>query len=115
MRLDDITRAEKVEFSGHSFRRLAFLDRPAMILASMPKADEADYTEKLKLKAHNAFLMERDVYLELGYIRDAFSFLRTVITEAYGPNFFAYITRHSQDIELRKKYRIISAEGYPLL
>ena len=28
--------------------------------------------------------MERDVYLELGYIRDDFSFLCTVITEAYG-------------------------------
>ena len=64
--------------------------------------------------AANAFLMERDVYLELGYIRDDFSFLCTVITEAYGPNFFSYITRHSQDIELRKKYRIVSAEGYPL-
>ena len=52
--------------------------------------------------------------MELGYVRKDFSFLCTVITEAYGPNFFSYITRHSQDVELRKKYRIVSAEGYPL-
>ena len=80
--------------------------------ARKPKADEADYAEKLK--AHNAFLMERDVYLELGYVRNDFSFLCTVITEAYGPNFFSHITRHSQNIELRMKYRIVSAEGYHL-
>ena len=112
MMLEELTTAEKMEFRPLvpeiGFRRPA-KDDPR---ARKPKADEADYAEKLK--AHNAFLMERDVYLELGYIRDEFSFLCTVITEAYGPNFFSYITRHSQDIELRKKYRIVSAEGYPL-
>ena len=100
--LEELTTAEKMEFRPLvpeiGFRRPA-KDDPR---ARKPKADEADYAEKLK--AHNAFLMERDVYLELGYIRDDFSFLCTVITEADGPNFFSYITRLSQDIELRKKY-----------
>ena len=77
MMLEDITTAEKMEFRPRvpeiGFRRPS-ADDPR---ARMPKADEADYAEKLK--AHNAFLME------LGYIRDDFSFLCT---------------------ELRKKYRI---------
>ena len=102
MMLEELTTAEKMEFRPLvpeiGFRR----PTPDDPRARKPKADEADYAEKLK--AHNVFLMERDVYLELGYIRDDFSFLCTVITEAYGPNFFSYITRHSQDIELRKKY-----------
>eukprot|EP00439_Symbiodinium_sp_Y106_P057202 s1091_g8.t1 len=72
----------------------------------------ADYAEKLRL--HNAFLMERDVYREVQYIRDDFSLLTSVVAEAYGPDFFSYITRNSADHEMRKKYRIISAEGYPL-
>eukprot|EP00439_Symbiodinium_sp_Y106_P001218 s8213_g1.t1 len=36
--------------------------------ARKPKADEADFAEKLK--AHDAFLMERDVCMELGYVRE---------------------------------------------
>ena len=83
--LEELTTAEKMEFRPLvpeiGFRR----PTPDDPRARKPKADEADYAEKLK--AHNAFLMERDVYLELGYIRDDFSFLCTVITEAYGPNF----------------------------
>ena len=80
--------------------------------ARKPNPDEADYAEKLRL--HNAFLMERDVYREVQYIRDDFSLLTSVVAEAYGPDFFSYITRNSADHEMRKKYRIISAEGYPL-
>ena len=73
--------------------------------ARKPKADEADFAEK----AHDAFLMERDVCMELGYVREDSCLLCTVITEAYGPNFFSYITRHSHDVELRQKYRVVSA------
>ena len=58
--------------------------------------------------------MERDVYREIQYVRDELSLLTFVVAEAYGPNFFSYITRNSADLEIRKKYRIISAEGYPL-
>ena len=110
--LDDLRTAEKMEFrpliSEIGFRPPTN-DDPR---ARMPKADEADFAEKLK--AHDAFLTKRDVYMELGYVREDFSLLCTVITEAYGPNFFSHIPRHSQDVELRKKYRIVSAEGYPL-
>ena len=75
MMLEDITTAEKMEFRP-LVPEIGF-PRPSSDdpRARMPKADEADYAEKLK--AHNAFLMERDVYLELGYIRDDFSFLCT--------------------------------------
>eukprot|EP00439_Symbiodinium_sp_Y106_P080240 s905_g19.t1 len=58
--------------------------------------------------------MERDVYREIQYVRDDFSLLTSVVAEAYGPNFLSYITRNSTDHEMRKKYRIISEEGYPL-
>ena len=54
------------------------------------------------------------MYQEIQYVRDDFSLLTSVAAEAYGPNFFSYITRNSSDFEMRQKYRIISAEGYPL-
>ena len=84
--LEELTTAEKMEFRP-LVPEIGFpRPTPDDPRARKPKADEADYAEKLeKLKAHNAFLMEGSC-----------------------------ITRHSQDIELRKKYRIVSAEGYPL-
>ena len=54
------------------------------------------------------------MYREILCVRDDFSLLTSVAAEAYGPNFFSYITRNSTDHEMRKKYRIISEEGYPL-
>ena len=64
MMLEELTTAEKMEFRPH-VPEIGF-PRPSKEdpRARKPKADEADYAEKLK--AHNAFLMERDVYLELG-------------------------------------------------
>ena len=65
--LEELTTAEKMEFRPLvpeiGFRR----PTPDDPRARKPKADEADYAEKLQ--AHNAFLMERDVYLELGSSR----------------------------------------------
>ena len=58
--------------------------------------------------------MERDVYREIQHVRDDFSLLTSVVAEAYGLNFFSYITRNSSGYEMRKKCRIISAAGYPL-
>ena len=112
--LNDLTEAERMEFRPW-VEDIGFpLPLPDDPRARKPKVDEADYAEKLK--AHNAFLMERDVYQEIQYDCDDFSLLTSVVAEAYGPNFFSYgyITRDSSDFEIRKKYRIISAEGYPL-
>ena len=53
------------------------------------------------------------MYREIQYVRDDFALLTSVVAEAYGPNFIN-ITRNSTDHEMRKKYRIISEEGYPL-
>eukprot|EP00439_Symbiodinium_sp_Y106_P039565 s2490_g4.t2 len=61
-----------------------------------------------------AFPHGRDVYREIQYVRDDFALLTSVVAETYGPNFISYITRNSTDHEMRKKYRIISEEGYPL-
>ena len=110
--LNALTEAQQVEFRPlvHElgFRR----PQPDDPRARKPRPDEADYAEKLRV--HNAFLVERDVYREVQYIRDDFSLLTSVVAEACGPDFFRYITRNSADHEMRKKYRIISAEGYPL-
>ena len=103
--LNDLTQAEKMEFRP-MVKDIGFpRPRPDDPRARKPKVDEADYAEKLK--AHNAFLKEREVYQEIQYVRDDFSLLTSVVAEAYGPNFFSYITRNSSDFEMRKKCRII--------
>ena len=110
--LNALTEAEKMEFrplvQDIGFRR-PLPDDPC---ARKPKPDEADYADKLK--GHNAFLMERDAYREIQYVRDDFTLLTSVVAEAYGPNFFSYITRNAMDHEMRNKYRTMWAEGYPL-
>eukprot|EP00439_Symbiodinium_sp_Y106_P031374 s3642_g3.t1 len=99
--LNDLTQAEKMEFRP-MVKDIGFpRPRPDDPRARKPKVDEADYAEKLK--AHNAFLKEREVYQEIQYVRDDFSLLTSVVAEAYGPNFFSYITRNSSDFEMRKK------------
>eukprot|EP00439_Symbiodinium_sp_Y106_P052770 s2704_g7.t1 len=113
--LNALAEAQQMEFSsGHSFMNSASDDRNLMVLAresqgpmrqTMPR--NSGYTMLSSWKG-------RDVYREAQYIRDDFSLLTSVVAEAYGPDFFSYITRNSADHEMRKKYRIISAEGYPL-
>ena len=83
--------------------------------ARKPRPDEADYAEKLRV--HNAFLMERDVYREVQYIRDAVTtsrfsplLLRRRMVQMSSVTLLGIFADH----EMRKKYRIISAEGYPL-
>ena len=72
-----------------------------------PKADDPDYSKKLE--AHEAFNFERDVYREISHVRDDFSLLVSIVTESYGPDFFSYTQKNSQNEEIRRK-----SEGYGL-
>ncbi|CAE7322218.1 unnamed protein product, partial [Symbiodinium sp. CCMP2456] len=53
-------------------------------------------------------------YREIQYVREDFCTLVSVITEAYGPDFFAYIQRRAQNTEVRRKYLVKTVEGYGL-
>ena len=67
---------------------MVYLDRFLMILV---RADQG-LTRLTMLRSSidtNAFLVERDVYREIQYVRDDFSLLTSVVAEAYGPNFFS--------------------------
>ena len=77
-----------------------------------PKPDSPGYAGKLE--AHHAFLREWEVYREIQCVREDFSLLISVITEAYGPDFFAYIQRNAQNTEVRRKYMVKTVEGYGL-
>ena len=77
-----------------------------------PKTDDPDYSDKLK--KHNAFLRERDVYVEISRVRDDFSMLVSVVTEAYGPNFFSYIKKHASNLDIRRRYKVTTSEGFTL-
>ena len=76
------------------------------------KPEEPGYAGKLE--AHHAFLREWEVYREIQYVREDFSTLVSVVTEAYGPDFFAYIQRNAQNTEVRRKYLVKTVEGYGL-
>ena len=77
-----------------------------------PKPEDPGYA--VKLEAHHAFLREWEVYREIQYVREDFSLLISVVTEAYGPDFFAYIQRNAQNTEVRRKYMVKTVEGYGL-
>ncbi|CAE7386490.1 der, partial [Symbiodinium necroappetens] len=77
-----------------------------------PKPEEPGYAEKLE--AHHAYLKEWEVYREIQYVREDFSTLISVVTEAYGPDFFTYIQRNAQNTEVRRKYLVKTPEGYGL-
>ena len=77
-----------------------------------PKPEDPGYAGKLE--AHQAFLREWEVYCEIQHIREDFSMLISVVTEAYGPDFFAYIKRNMHNTEVRRKYMVKTVEGYGL-
>ncbi|CAE7633692.1 unnamed protein product [Symbiodinium necroappetens] len=62
-----------------------------------PKVDDPDYAAKLA--RYNAFLKEGGVYCEIQYVRDDFSLFISVISDAYGPNFFSCIQKNAGNVE----------------
>ena len=77
-----------------------------------PKETDVKFAEKLN--AHNAYLLERDVWMELGYIREDFSYLVSILSETYGEAFFSYMMKNVNNRELRGKYAVTTAEGQQL-
>ena len=110
--IDDLTEAARMEFRPKTFE-IGF-NRPAPDdpRERRPKADDPDYSKKLE--AHEAFNFERDVYQEISHVRDDFSLLVSIVAESYGPDFFSYIQKNSQNEEIRRKYMVRTPDGYGL-
>eukprot|EP00439_Symbiodinium_sp_Y106_P057278 s2364_g8.t1 len=110
--MDDLSKAASMEFrpliSEIGFRPPA-MDDPR---ERKPKADDPDYSKKLE--AHEAFNFERDVYQEISHVRDDFSLLVSIVAESYGPDFFSYIQKNSQNEEVRRKHMVRTPAGYGL-
>ena len=77
-----------------------------------PKQDDPDYAAKLML--HNAFCSERDVWAEIKAVRTDFSTMASAVSQAYGQDFFSYVQKHWQNLEVRRKYKLNTPEGYTL-
>ena len=77
-----------------------------------PKQDDPDYATKLML--HEAFCLERDVWAELKAIRSDFSTAVCAVSQACGQDFFSYVQKHWQNLEVRRKYKIQTPENYTL-
>ena len=80
--------------------------------AKKPKSDDPDYAIKLAL--HNAFCLERDVWTELKAVRKDFSTVVSAVSQAYGPDFFGYVQKHWENLDIRRLYKINTPEGYTL-
>ena len=80
--------------------------------ARKPKSDDPDYAIKLAL--HNAFCLERDVWTELNAVRKDFSTVVSAVSQAYGPDFFGYVQKHWENLNIRRLYKIQTPEGYTL-
>ena len=80
--------------------------------ARKPKSDDPDYAIKLAL--HNAFCSERDVWTELTAVRKDFSTVVSAVSQAYGPDFFGYVQKHWENLDIRRLYKINTPEGYTL-
>ena len=110
--MDDISRAAIMEFRP-LINEIGFRPpSPDDPRERKPKADDPDYSQKLE--AHEAFNFERDVYNEVSHVRDDFSLLVPIVAESYGPDFFSYIQKNSQNEEIRRKYMVRTPEGYGL-
>eukprot|EP00439_Symbiodinium_sp_Y106_P049039 s5925_g6.t1 len=109
---DDISKAATMEFRP-LINEIGFRPpSPDDPRERKPKADDPDYSQKLE--AHEAFNFERDVYQEVSHVRDDFSLLVKIVAESYGPDFFSYIQKNSQNEEIRRKYMVRTPEGYGL-
>ena len=110
--IDDLSEAATMEFRPKTFEigfRPPASDDPR---ERKPKADDPDYSKKLE--AHEAFNFERDLYQEISHVRADFSLLVSIVAESYGPDFFSYIQKNSQNEEIRRKYMVQTPEGYGL-
>ncbi|CAE7924494.1 unnamed protein product, partial [Symbiodinium sp. KB8] len=63
-----------------------------------PKQADPDYAAKLMLHA----------------IRADFSTVVSAVSQAYGQDFFSYVQKHWQNLEVRRKYKIQTPENYTL-
>ena len=54
------------------------------------------------------------MYQEISHVRDDFSLLVSIVAESYGPDFFSYIQKNSQNEEIRRKYMVRTPDGYGL-
>ncbi|CAE7939201.1 GIP, partial [Symbiodinium necroappetens] len=63
---------------------------------------------------HNAFCSERDVWAEIKAVRTDFSTMASAVSQAYGQDFFSYVQKHWQNLEVRRKYKLNTPEGYTL-
>ena len=89
-----------------------FLMNPIPGVSKKPKPDDPDYATKLKL--HNAFCSERDVWTEIKAVRTDFSTVVSAVSQAYGQDFFSYVQKHWENLSIRRKYKINTPEGYTL-
>ena len=110
--IDDLTEAATMEFRPKTFEIDFRPPAPDDPRERRPKADDPDYSKKLE--AHEAFNSERDVYQEISHVRADFSLLVSIVAESYGPDFFSYIQKNSQNEEIRRKYMVRTPEGYGL-
>ena len=51
---------------------------------------------------------------ELKAIRKDFSTVVAAVSQAYGPDFFGYIQKHWENLDIRRQYKINTPEGYTL-
>ncbi|CAE7255859.1 unnamed protein product [Symbiodinium sp. CCMP2456] len=76
------------------------------------KTDDPDYADNAAdTLAYNALHLDRDRYRETGDVREDFSYLRGIISEAHGKDFFDQV---ATSYEIRKKYMVKTVEGYNL-
>lgn len=94
-----------------SLAKLVSLVRKIMILGSKSRSPIIQTTQGNSRRTMHS---TRNGCREIQYVRDDFSLLVSVITEAYGPDFFAYIQRNAQNEEIRRKYLVRTPEGYGL-
>ena len=110
--LNDLQHAEHREFAP-LFADVGFrIPEDSDPRSKKPKPDDPDYAAKLKL--HNAFCSERDVWTEIKAVRADFSTVVSAVSQAYGQDFFSYVQKHWENLTIRRKYKINTPEGYTL-
>ncbi|CAE7872251.1 unnamed protein product, partial [Symbiodinium necroappetens] len=110
--LNDFQHAEHREFAP-TYSDVGFrIPEDSDPRSKKPKQDDPDYAAKLML--HNAFCSERDVWAEIKAVRADFSTVVSAVSQAYGQDFFSYVQKHWENLEVRRKYKINTPEGYTL-
>ena len=110
--LQELNQAQHREFAP-SYSDIGFkIPEDSDPRSKKPKQDDPDYATKLKL--HEAFCLERDVWVELHAIRADFSTVVSAVSQPYGQDFFSYVQKHWQNLEVRRKYKIQTPEKHTL-